>query len=370
MRAIGIMVPAVNHRVEMPKIVVFAGRGSSHSWTWFADFLERMGTCDVRFLGSREFIDSLAREPGTVVISGGDGYAVSNTLKGGGFVRLREYMERGGRYVGICAGAYLPLPSKLPPFSEFNISSTRIENIECSSKRNDDPPRVSVPYGACSILHPVRGKVEIKSGSSRTWAPLYGGPVFREPEDDEVVLRYSGFGEDTEFQVERGRAEAMVLGKPAAIHCRHGRGSLLLLGPHLEHPNYPDANAVLANLLGLNRGSLQAHDEPKKPSASLARSIADLKVAAMGLEGRSFLVGNKLWDASRFLELVKAIEKRAGSMDPNETELVQSNLDEVRNTLVKTEVGEESDVDDATVLLVESARICVDAHFRSASESR
>jgi len=329
-----------------------------------------MGEYDARFLGSKDFIDSLGHPAEIVVISGGDGYAIAESLKGLGFARLKYFMSRGGQYVGICAGAYLPLPSSIGPFSEFNLSSTKIENIDCSIRNKDESSRVSVTYGGCSILHPVRGEVEISRDGSKTHAPLYGGPVFKEPEDDAVLLRYTGFGVDTEFQVDRERAEAMILGRPAAILCEHGAGTLLLLGPHLEHPNYPEANRLLGDLLGLVSGPKREASERRAVAPSLARSLADLKVAATGLEGRSFLVGRKLWDSGRFLELINAIEKRSWSMAPQDVERVRSALDAARGILIKTKVGVESDVDEATVLLVNSTRVCVDSHFRSMVEGR
>jgi glutamine amidotransferase-like uncharacterized protein len=354
--------PAI-HRLDMSRTVVFAGKGSSHSWTWMADFLERMGYYDARFLDAKGFADSLRHETEIAVVSGGDGYAIAESLRGPGFSRLKDFIINGGLYIGICAGAYLPLPSRFEPFNEFNISTTKIENIDCSARRSEGNPRVSVRYGSCSIVHPVRGEVDISSDGSRIRAPLHGGPVFKEPDADEVLLRYVGFGGDAEYQVDQDVAEAMVIGRPAAIQCRYGDGRLMLFGPHLEHPDYPIANRVLQRMLGL------AQSKPKPPESgeipvALARTIADLKVAALGLEGRNFLVGKKVWDAGRFLELVKAIEKRAWYLDPRDAEFIQSDLSVARGILLRAEAGAESDIDQATALLLESARVCVDSHFR------
>ena len=355
----------------MPSTVVFAGKGSSHSWTWIADFLERIGDHDARFLETEEFVDSLRKGCEIAIISGGDGHAIAESLRGPGFRQLKEFISDGGQYVGICAGAYLPLPSSIEPFNEFNLSTTRIENIDCAEGRKDDEiPRVSVRYGACSIIHPVRGEVNVSEGDGEIMAPLYGGPIFKEPSVDNVLLRYRGFGEGAVFQVDQGRAEAMVLGKPAAVRCAYGDGHLLLLGPHLEHPMYPDANRLLQNLLGIRPNGARGNKETGKAPAELARFLADLKVAATGLEGQSFLVGRKLWDASRFLELVMAIEKRAWHIGPADVAKVCSDLDKARRIILRTRVGIESDVDEATVLLVGVARYCVDSHFRLMVEGR
>jgi len=328
-----------------------------------ADFLERLGRYDARFLDAKEFADSLRDGTEIAVVSGGDGYGIAESLRGPGFSRLKDFIISGGMYVGICAGAYLPLPSRIEPFDEFNISTTKIENIDCSVGPSEGNPRVSVRYGSCSIVHPVRGEVEISGNDSRACAPLHGGPVFKEPEADAVLLRYVGFGRDTEFQIEKDAAEAMILGRPAAIQCFHGRGRLMLFGPHLEHPSYQDANRILQTMLGLTMSRTKP-PEPGKIPVKLAKTLADLKVAALGLEGRHFLVGRKLWDAGRFLELVRAIEKRAWSLGPEDAAVIQLDLGEARGILLRAEAGNESEIDQATVLLLESARACVDSHFR------
>ncbi len=351
-------------------VIVYAGAGSSHSWTWLADLFESKGIINARFLDSRAFIGSLSDRPIAVILSGGDGFAIGSVLSGEGFSRLEEYIAGGGMYAGICAGAYLPLPSSLEPFSQFNISSTRIENIDCKVMPVQDvPPRVAIRYGRCSIVHPVRGEVDLDHNGTELKAPVYGGPVFKDPRTDRVVLRFKGFTQKTEFQLGEQFARDTVLGRPAAVRCRHGDGELMLFGPHLEHPSYPEANRLFLDLLRLG-GSGTSEYVVGHLRPGLARSIADLKVAIVGLENRSFTVGRKLWDGTRYLELVAAIEKRAWSVDETLSQVLMRDLDKVRGELVRVDFGAESDVDQTTQLLVECARRSVDNHFRRLVESR
>lgn len=351
-------------------IIVYAGHGASHSWTWLADLFESKGVFNVRFLDSAEFVRALEDRPTIALITGGDGFVIASSLLGDGFTRLEEYVDSGGLYVGICAGAYLPLPSSVPPFSEFNLSSTKIENIDCNIKPLDNvPPRVAVKYGRCAVVHPVRSEIELRKGKESLFAPIYGGPIFKEPTSDEVLMRYCSFTPHTEFQFAELWARQMVIGKPAAILCRHGDGRLLLLGPHLEHPKYKEANNEFLDLLGLkpeaSRSNLSAVGD-----RLLGKVAADLKVAIVGLENRSFVVGKKLWDGSRYLELVRAIEKCAGSLRGSQLLALEGDLRTVRDNLVHIEIGIESDVDGTTELLVQTARKCVDQHFRALAGSR
>ncbi|MBN1677032.1 MAG: hypothetical protein JW880_00690 [Candidatus Thermoplasmatota archaeon] len=351
-------------------IVVYAGRGSSHSWTWLADLFESKGIFRVRFLDSSEFVLHLGDQASMVIISGGDGFAIADELRGKGFERLREFISFGGRYVGICAGAYLPLPSTIDPFLEFNLSSTRIENI---GFHGQDPPnvpsRIAVRYGSCSIVHPIRGELVLDADGCTLLAPLYGGPIFKEPAEDHVLLRYRGLTENTEVQMSRRLVDYVLPGRPAAIRSRFGKGELLLLGPHLEHPKYPEANTQFLKLLGL-RPSALPRSEGVRDTQSLESAIADLKVAIVGLENRSFIVGKKLWDAGRYLELVRAIEARTWTLSDDLAEEIATALWRVREAVIAMNVGIESEADETTQLLVETARACVDDHFQSLVRGR
>jgi glutamine amidotransferase-like uncharacterized protein len=351
--------------MDSPRILVYAGKGSSHSWTWLADLFESEGMLDVRFLDSTEFVGDISKGPDEIIVSGGDGFSIASSLAGGGFSNLRNFVTRGGRYVGICAGAYLPLPSSVEPFSEFNVSSTKIENIDCRLGALENvPPRIAVKYGRCAIVHPVRGELELGLGAETLNAPLYGGPIFKEPEEDEVLLRYRAFTSNTEFQIGERDAATIVLGKPAAVRSRIGRGELLLLGPHLEHPRYREANELFLKLLRITP-SAQKPMPRGEVEPALERALADLKVAILGLENRSFVVGKKLWDGSRYLELQAAIAKRAWTLDCDLATELSEDLEQARQSLLRLNVCIETDADGATSLLLQSARRCVDNHFQA-----
>lgn len=365
-----VLSPTVDLTMAPAKIIVYAGRGSSHSWTWLADLFESNSILGVRFLDSPEFLLYLADRTSTVIISGGDGYAIADELSGEGFEKLSEFISTGGRYVGICAGAYLPLSSSITPFSEFNLSSTRIENLGFEGQTMQNvPPRIAVRYGSCSVVHPVRGELVLDSDGRTLLAPVYGGPVFREPSQDQVLLRYRGLTENTEVQMSGETVDDILPGRPAAIRSRHGKGELLLFGPHLEHPKYPEANALFLKLIGLKPSALP-RSEGVRDLPSLESAIADLKVAVVGLENRSFMVGRKLWDGSRYLELVRAIEKRTWTLNDDLAEEIATYLWRVRESVISMKVGTESDADETTALLVEAARACVDNHFQSLVRGR
>ena len=353
--------------------LVYAGKGSSHSWTWLADLFESRGILDVRFADSEGFTETLNSTASRVIISGGDGFMIADAIGSHGFAHLKGFIHRGGGYVGVCAGAYLPLHSSIAPFDEFNLSGTKIENIDCAGPPANVSPRVAVAYGNCSIYHPVRGEVAVEQNGRQLLAPIYGGPIFREPDKDRVLFRYTGFTGATEFQIDESLARTIILGKPACVESGHGKGRLLLFGPHLEHPKYREANEAFLRLLGVKTISDNPKELPLTGQARneiLEKSVSDLKVAVLGLENRSFTVGNKLWDGSRFLELITAIEKRSGWLDDKLTEDISSKLDMMRELLIRSPGESVTDSLEGPDLLVEATRLCVDGHFAFMRKNR
>ncbi len=349
------------------KVLVYAGKGSSHSWVWMADLLESEGVFDTEFVDANRLVSALDEDSSLVIISGGDGFEIASSLSTHGFAAIEGHVRNGGRYFGTCAGAYLPLPSRVEPFDRFNLSTTRIRNLALPPDESvESSPRTGVRYGSCSIVHPVRGDVVVAGGTHSFTAPIFGGPVFQEPGSDRVEFRYSSFTEKTSFQADRGRAEAMMLGAPAVVSVVVGDGTMILAGPHLEHPGYPEANSVFVDLSGVHRGRIDGtRARVRMRDGAVDRSLADLKVAILGMERESFLVGAKLWDGGRLLELVQAIDKRKDIMDRDTVQAVVSLLEDAREDILTLGPHRAADSDSAPARLIEAARLCVNSYFET-----
>ncbi|HIH01221.1 TPA: hypothetical protein HA259_03960 [Thermoplasmata archaeon] len=357
------------------RTLVYAGAGSSHSWTWAADLLEKEAQWHTRFADEDEFVRSLSRGCTTAIVSGGDAYSIASALSGKGFSRLREFIGSGGRYIGICAGAYLPLPTSVPPLNEFNMCSTKIENLASAQGLSEpESPRFGVPYCDRLIIHPVRGEVVVTLTDVGARAPLYGGPIFSEPSEGRVIGRFSGFTESTEFQLAPGNAGEMMLGKPAVVEASHGDGRMLLLSPHLEHPGYPEANRLFMELTSLrqteHRGGLTTHSVHTSPKEMLRRAVVDLSIAIRGLEGRSFLVGNKVWDSDRFLVLADAVRRRSSGLPEDEERELADRVLAVREDMLGMDDASSGGMQRVLGSMMAVARDCVNARFEELSSGR
>ena len=354
---------------------MYAGAGSSHSWTWLADLLEKEAAWETRFVDEDEFVRSLSGGCTTAIVSGGDAYAIASALSGEGFCRLKGFMDSGGTYIGICAGAYLPLPTSVSPLNEFNMCSTKIDNLAPAGGESvPDSPRYGVPYCDRLIVHPVRGEVLVNLDGMDVQAPLYGGPIFSHSSEDHVIGRFSGFSEFTEFQIDSGTASEMMLGKPSVVEATHGDGKMLLLSPHLEHPDYPEANRQFMSLTGLSssepRGARHVSPSQKPSKGSLRKAVADLSVVISGLEGRSFLVGSKVWDSERFLVLAEAVCKRSSGLPEDAERELADRVLAVREDMLGIDDSASGEIHLVLRSLTAVARDCVNMRFERCSNGR
>ena len=69
--------------LRYPRIGVYAGSGTSHSWLWFADLFERMGFLDVVFLQEKAVKTKGLAGLDILAVSGGDTFAVAEALANG-----------------------------------------------------------------------------------------------------------------------------------------------------------------------------------------------------------------------------------------------------------------------------------------------
>jgi hypothetical protein len=83
------------------------------------------------------------------------------------------------------------------------------------------------------------------------------------------------------------------------------------------------------------------------------------------MERESFLIGAKLWDGGRLLELVQAIDKRKDSIDRDTAQAIASLLDDAREDLLAQGLHRVADSDSAPAKLIEAARLCVNSYFKT-----
>ena len=319
------------------RIGIYVGEGASHSWTWFVDLFEKYGYQRIRFLEENNF-DWKALQQDLLIVSGGDTFAVAGALASSGARALQAFLKQGGLYVGSCAGAYLPLNSSKQPLSSFNFVRAKINNLT-----RDLPPAHRLPlkfssrYGCSYVFHPVREEVRIKMVTDPpVWSgaeisvPLYGGPPLHLSEDVLPRAYYSGFTERTVFLTDPEIAKGVYLDKVAACEKQIDNGRMLLLGPHFEHPWFPDGNEIIHKWIqrriserpSREISEVDNQEERRKTSAPSPAGLRALKLAvsnmriraqALARESIHWQIGAKIYEPEKIAHFLETIWKRLRS---------------------------------------------------------
>jgi hypothetical protein len=292
-------------------VIVYTGPGSSNSWIWLADFLEKKGFFHTEFISDPGMIPDTGAD--VIMIPGGDAFGIAEAFGGDGLRRISGMIERGSGYVGICAGAYLPLRSSIPPLSEFNLMETRIANISSSlPDRIVDQEKYSVRYGCSYIFHPARGPVML-TGDAEIVAPLYGGPAMMPSANERILLSFKELTDETEVLVDRDVCMRTMIGRAACLEGKHGKGRVVCISAHLEHPDYPEANDYFSLLLSSfpsgENGKTALHERCVDIERT-RRTLANIRMLASALDSRSWKIGIKYWESDKLLFFADAVRKR------------------------------------------------------------
>lgn len=326
---------------SIPNIQVYTGLGSSHSWIWSAQCLDLHGLFKVSFVDSTTLLRS---RPDVLIFSGGDGFRMAEELGEGGMQRVRDFVSSGGRYIGICAGAYLALRSRSYPSKSLGLVRAPIANLTLVP-----PPNIALPNkflfdcGGRWVFHPVRGDVHLDMKGEMITAPLFGGPSWKSIEGGEFLASYHGWSENASLLTEPGIARETMIGKGAILKADYGKGRVWLLGPHLEHPDHPEANRLFINILGKWRASTSIPDQPREGTQELVavrRLLSEARIAYLGLEGASWTIGRKVWEHEKIGYFINAMWERVQLRELNGQKLiVPDTIESELSVIVRTMRG-------------------------------
>jgi len=292
-----------------------------------------MGFHDIRVIDEDDILNDGIGGLDVLAVSGGDTFAVAEGLGRSGADLIRSFIERGGLYIGACAGAYLVMNSSKPHLNHFNFTPVKITNLskylpECRKMEH----KFAMAYGCDFIFHPVREAVNLRLNgippfpdTTRLDAPMYGGPGMIAPENADVLATYEAFTPKTTFLVGSEMAAQTLIGKAAAVAAPMGEGRMVLFGPHFEHPGYPAANKLIADTLMWD-GCRHLPDERVEVHASTSltgpvgkklvqdvkRELSNSRIVAAGLEMNPvrWLIGAKTYEPEKIRVFIESMWRR------------------------------------------------------------
>lgn len=152
-----------------------------------------------------------------LVMPGGADVPYTKKLNGKGNIRIKNYVDNGGSYLGICAGAY---------YGSSYIEFDKGTNLEVSGKRE-------LAFFGGSTIGPILAKYDYKSNSGTRAAKI----KLELEQVKEANIYYNGGGY---FKDATKYKDVVVLGYyenhlPAVIHILFGKGNVVLSGVHFEY---------------------------------------------------------------------------------------------------------------------------------------
>jgi glutamine amidotransferase-like uncharacterized protein len=367
--------------LSSPPIGIYTGSGASHSWLWFVQILDRMGFYNVHFVDEKDILSNALEPLNVLLMSGGDTFAIAEGLGAEGSDKLRSFINRGGLYIGTCAGAYLPLRSSMEFLNQFNFIDVKISNISrrlSESERHLFQKVACSSYGCDFVYHVAREDVLLEmvngfqaDGKKEMTAPLYGGPSMLPSEDIEPIATYKGFTKKTKFLVKEELAEKTLIGNIAVAKKSMGKGDLYIFGPHFEHPHYPSCNLFLAEIICKKQNGKPVNskkdlsedpqkrihgDALKEILKDLKRELSNSRIIASGMNDFTvqWLIGNKYYEPEKisvFINTVWDKLKVLGSMPDLEVdrtpllrcvEISKGITEELK--MIKSQIKEQGDV--------------------------
>lgn len=166
--------------------------------------------------------DGVLKNFDVLLVPGGSAKKEANSMGSESRDNVRRFVSEGGIYIGVCAGAYLSSRAK-----DLYLGLIPIRTLDQEHwYRVDDgtPVDVELTPAGQEVLGVTRGSVRI----------VYeNGPIFGSPEERSNDS-FTPLGFYRSEVVARGGERGVMLGAPAMILYRYGRGSVLAISPHPE----------------------------------------------------------------------------------------------------------------------------------------
>ena len=164
-----------------------------------------------REINSRAIRSGNLEDYDLLIVPGGWAYSYSLDLGRDGGEIIKKYVERGGVYLGICAGGYYAAKLIVWESENYSYSLGILDSIA-------EGPKKGYPWPTYAYVKINIAGIGVSRGLNKTYiAVYYGGPEFRGLGRNAYVLAF--YHDD---------------GRPAIVIGPYGRGRVAATGVHLE----------------------------------------------------------------------------------------------------------------------------------------
>jgi len=208
-----------------PEITLYEGKGAWETGTSNLKQFLKIHQMEFESSGPQDLIlgDLAIKAPKLLIMPGGESWVYLEDLKEEGAENIREFVRKGGSYLGICAGAFYATSHRRGGVATGPYGIGLLEGTAHDGTYLEEPGYIE---GVMDFLWELGNPLVQGLGKSARML-LYGGPYFEfKPEEAqkkhvEVVSRFAHSG------------------KPAMIRFRYGKGRVFLAAPHFEVKEEP-----------------------------------------------------------------------------------------------------------------------------------
>ena len=237
-------------RPDVPGVVIaiYDGKGSSSS-SQFRRFERVLADHRIERIGATDIREGRLDQFETVIFPGGSGSSQGKTIGPEGRVAVRDFVDAGGGYIGVCAGAYLALQNY-----EWGVDLVDLDSIDRAHwRRGSGMVMIELTPDGRKLLGRDETDLEIKFGQG----PLMAPSAENLTPDAEVLAWYrTGIGKN-------GADPETMVDTPAIVATSFGEGRVILFSPH------PEQTSGLGDLL-VNAVNWAAVEQSEQPVPAIA----------------------------------------------------------------------------------------------------
>ncbi len=227
------------------RVAVYDDIGVSDSLQQVLDVLGKYPDIACSRVKAKDIRDGKLSDFAVLIHPGGSGSKQAEGLEEAGLGRVREFVERGGGLIGICAGVYLAS-------SEYSWS------LHILDAKVVDRAHWARGHGNVRIRLTEEGKRILECDQDLQTILYYQGPLLA-PADDPDVPDYQTLATYETEIAENGAPEGVMKGTTAIAAATFGKGRVVCFSPH------PEKTAGLGRFVRLAvRWAAAGVDEPVK----------------------------------------------------------------------------------------------------------
>ena len=202
------------------RVAIYEGAGSQDSGIRDVENGVKLLTgATIERLSATAFGERDLAEFDEVVFSAGGATAQARAIGDDGRAKVRQFVQRGGGYLGICAGAYLACAE-----FDWGLKLIAAETLSDRWERGVATVEMRLTPSGQQVLGAVEAPVRVA---------YENGPVIG-PIEYEGMSAYRTLATFTTEVAENGSPAGIMTGSPALAEARFGKGRVMIFSPHPE----------------------------------------------------------------------------------------------------------------------------------------